>query len=118
MVKPKKKPRKEPKEVEESQTKSTENQQQEPEQVGEDSDNENETEEFITDKIVNQRTNKFRKYPHAKYEETLYRVSWYNFQTKDVTWEPIAHLPQSKVLSYTRSKKLEVPSNIDDSDDG
>ena len=63
---------------------------------------ENETEEHVMDSIVDDKVNKSRRHRYAKYGETLYRVRWYDCGPEEDTWEPIRHLPRSKVLSYCR----------------
>ena len=86
----------------------------------EDSDisNEDDTEEFVMDKIVNHRINKSKKHRYAEVGEQLYRIRWYNLGPADDTWEPISHIPRSKVLSYHRRKNLALPDNLDESIDG
>ena len=79
---------------------------------------EDDTEELVMDKIVSHRTNKSKKHRHAEVGDLLYRIRWYDFGPSDDTWEPIAHIPRSKVLSYHRKKKLPLPDNLDDSIDG
>ena len=76
-------------------------------------ENEVPTEEFVIDDIISHMVNKSRRHQYANKGETLYRVRWYGFEADDDTWEPIKHLPRSKVLSYFRRKDLEIPEDID-----
>ena len=76
------------------------------------------TTEFVIDKIVEHQVNKSRRHRYAKHGETLYRVRWHGFDIEDDTWEPVKHLPRSKVLTYCKAKGLEPPPNLGDSIDG
>ena len=79
---------------------------------------ESDTEEFVIDSIVSHKVNKSRRHRYAKQGENLYRVRWYGFDSDDDTWEPIKHLPRSKVLSYCSRMGFETPKNINDAVDG
>ena len=79
---------------------------------------EDDTEEFVIDSIVAHKVNKSRRHRFAKHGENLYQVRWYGFNANDDTWEPVKHLPRSKVLTYFRQKGLEAPRNINDAIDG
>ena len=81
-------------------------------------ENEVPTEEFVIDDIISHMVNKSRRHQYANKGETLYRVRWYGFEADDDTWEPIKHLPRSKVLSYFRRKDLEIPEDINKAIDG
>ena len=70
------------------------------------------------DSIVDDKVNKSRRHRYAKYGETLYRVRWYDCGPEEDTWEPIRHLPRSKVLSYFRRKKRSIPTDIHKANDG
>ena len=76
------------------------------------------TEEFTVEKVVDNKRNRSRKYRYAKYGETLFRVIWYGYAASADTWEPIRHLPRSKVISYFKRRKIPLPDNLDDAIDG
>ena len=74
-----------------------------------------ESKQYVIDKIIDHGENDDENHEYAKVGQTLYRVRWYGYTAKDDTWEPVDHLPRSKVLSYCRRRRLEMPGNIDDS---
>ena len=80
--------------------------------------NEDETEEFVMDKIISHRINKSKKHRYADVGDLLYRIRWYDFGPSDDTWEPISHIPRSKLISYHNRKGLPLPNHLDDSIDG
>ena len=79
---------------------------------------EDEHEEFVIDKIITHRVNKNKKHKYAKLNRNLYRVRWYGYLPSADTWEPVEHLPRSKVLQYFKRMKLSVPHEVDDAVDG
>lgn len=85
---------------------------------GDNKDNEDETEEFVMEKVISHRTNKSKKHRHAEVGKLLYRIRWYDFGPSDDTWEPVAHIPRSKILSYHKRKGIPLPPDLDDSIDG
>ena len=82
------------------------------EQQGDGSRQTEEPEEFVIDRIISHEQNNDAEHPHAAIDETLYRVRWYGYQAADDTWEPITHLPRSKVISYHKRKRLAIPDDI------
>ena len=82
------------------------------EQQGDGSRQTEEPEEFVIDRIISHEQNNDAEHPHAAFDETLYRVRWYGYQAADDTWEPITHLPRSKVISYHKRKRLAIPDDI------
>ena len=72
----------------------------------------------MIDRIVTHKVNKSARHRFAKKGDALYKISWYGYGEGDDTWEPIQHLPRSKVLSYVKKKKMSVPNNIDQAIDG
>ena len=81
-------------------------------------DQASDTEEFTIEKFVNHKRNLSRKHRFAKYGETLFRVRWYGYAASADTWEPIRHLPRSKVIGYFKRRKIPLPDNLDDAIDG
>ena len=77
-----------------------------------------ETEEFTIEKVVNHKRNWSREHQYAKYGETLFRIRWYGYAASADTWEPIRHLPRSKVISYFKRRKIPLPDNLDNANDG
>jgi len=77
-----------------------------------------ETEEFVIDSIVAHKVNKSRRHRLARKGETLFRIRWYGYESDDDTWEPIQHLPRSKVLSYCKRIGIVVPDNLNQAIDG
>ncbi len=69
--------------------------------------------EFVMERIISHLINGDEEHPHAKKGERLYRIRWYGYTSKDDTYEPIQHLPRSKVISYYRRKKAKIPPDID-----
>ena len=70
------------------------------------------------DRIIDHRKNRSKRHKHAEVGETLFRIRWYGFGPTEDTWEPIAHIPRSKVVGYFKRKKLPLPDNLDDAIDG
>ena len=68
---------------------------------------------FTIDHIIAHQMNRHFRHHYANYNEVLYRIRWYDREADDNTWEPIHHLPRSKVLSYTRTVKMLIITNID-----
>ena len=76
------------------------------------------TEEFVIDKVVDHKVYRNRRHKFANVGELLFKVRWYGYEPADDTWEPIKHLPRSKVLSYVKRAKIDTPENIDHAIDG
>ena len=76
------------------------------------------TEEFVIDKVVGHKVNRNRRHKFANVGELLFKVLWYGYELADDTWEPVRHLPRSKIVAYTRRAKIDPPSNIDHAIDG
>ena len=74
------------------------------------------TAEFTIKKIVNHKRNRSREHQYAKYGETLFRIRWYGYAASADT--PIRHIPRSKVISYSKRRKIPLPDNLDDAIDG
>jgi len=68
--------------------------------------------------IISHGTNEDKDHPSADVGETTYRVRWYGYSSKDDTYEPIRHLPRNKVISYYKRKKLPIPENINENQQG
>ena len=66
------------------------------------------------DKIVDHKINDDPEHPSAELGETVYRIRWENYGPEGDSFEPIRNLPRNKVVSYHKSKKLALPSNIGD----
>ena len=58
-----------------------------------------ESDEFFIDTIVSHKTNRDKRHPNAKVGDTLHRVCWVGYNTKDDTWEPLPNLTRSHVIS-------------------
>lgn len=82
-------------------------------EVGNKTKNEKDTEDFVMDKIVDDRTMRSRNHNYFEHGETSYRTRWSGFKPPEDPWKPIAHLPRTKVLSYARSNKVDKSTNID-----
>ena len=74
--------------------------------------------EYVIDRIVSHGINDDADHPSADVGETTYRIRWYGYSAKDDTYEPIRHLPRNKVVSYYKRKKLPVPNNIEEAQQG
>ena len=81
-------------------------------------DKASDTEEFTIEKVVDHKRNRSRNHLYAKHGETLFRVRWYRYAASAETWEPIRHLPRSKVIGYVKRRKIPLPANLDDAIDG
>lgn len=68
--------------------------------------------EYVIDRVVTHGVNKDGKHPNPEVGETVFRVLWYGYGSKDDTFEPIHHLPRSKILSYCNRRKLPIPIDI------
>lgn len=80
--------------------------------------NEAPSEDFMIEKIFDQKSNKIRRYRYDKAGEPLYRVRWYFFDTNNNLWKPAQHLAHGNNLSYYRNKELPIPDIVDKSDNG
>lgn len=56
--------------------------------------------EYVIDKIV------YHGYRDGK---LFLKVAWYGYEKEDATWEPIAQLRRSAVVTYFRRQKKELP---------
>lgn len=43
----------------------------------------------------------------------FYQIRWYGYPPEEDTWEPIQHLPRSKVITYHRRTRFPLPSTLD-----
>lgn len=69
-------------------------------------------------KIASNHTEKSKTHQYAAVEELLYLFRWYVFGTYYDTFNPIAHIPQPKVLWYHTLKGLLLPPHMWESTDG
>lgn len=76
------------------------------------------TEDFVIEKIVDYKINRSWWNRYAKVGNPLYKARWYDYHEDDDTWESKKHLLRSKILSYYREKKLRIPHNIEQADEG
>lgn len=59
--------------------------------------------EYVLDHIVD----------HGDVEgQTRYRVRWYGYDPSEDTWEPIHHLPRSRIVLYCRRNGIPLPGDI------
>ena len=89
-----------------------------PQNDNEESSNNETPSEYVIDRIVSHGINDDTDHPSADVGETTYRIRWYGYSAKDDTYEPIRHLPRNKVVSYYKRKKLPVPNNIEEAQQG
>ena len=74
--------------------------------------------EYVVDRIVDHRVNEDGDHPTAAVGATVYRTRWYGYSPSDDTWEPIEHLPRNKLVSYFKKKRVAIPSNIGEAQEG
>lgn len=77
-----------------------------------------EPQEFVMERIIGHGRNEDTEHPSAQVGETTYRIRWYGFDREHDTFEPIRHIPRSKVVSYYKRIKRPPPENIDDAQSG
>lgn len=61
--------------------------------------------EFVLESIVSHMAG-----PDGK---RYYRIRWYGYTPEEDTYEPIEHIPRSKVIAYYRRKRLALPPDLD-----
>ena len=74
--------------------------------------------EYVVERVVADGLNEDENHPTAKIGEPVYRVRWYGYSPSDDTWEPVKHFPRNKLVSYCHRKGVDLPPNIDESQDG
>lgn len=68
------------------------------------------SEGFVMYHIISHKISRSRRNNHAKCAALLYCVHWYNCGPADDTWEPTAHLSQSKTVSYYKNNTFKLPT--------
>ena len=71
-----------------------------------------ESDEFYIDTIVSHQTNGDNRHPNPKSVDTLYRVRWDGYDSKDETWEPLPNLTPSHLIIYHQKRNIPLPNNI------
>ena len=73
-------------------------------------ENHDSTDEYVLDEVVDHQRD------HRQGLKLL--VKWYGFSESDNTWEPIHHVPRSAVIRYFNRRRLPVPQDITDAQEG
>ncbi len=68
--------------------------------------------EYALDRIVGHGVNDDPYHPSADLNESMFRVRWTGYGSKDDTFEPIHHVPRTAVVSYCKRKGLDLPQDL------
>ena len=61
---------------------------------------------------MSHQTNLDKRHPNSKVGDTLYRVRWVGYDSKEDTWEPLPKLTRSHVIIYHEKRNIPLPKNI------
>ena len=72
----------------------------------------NDGREYVLERLRAHGTNEDAEHRFAAVGESMYLVRWEGFEADGDTWEPISHIPRSKVVSYHRTKRSALPKDL------
>ena len=68
--------------------------------------------EFAIERLVGHGVNTDPGHPFADLNESMFKVRWTGYGSKDDTFEPIHHIPANAVIRYCKQKGLPIPNDI------